>query len=285
MPMTLKLPQDFGSVRLREGGAHRRRKGMFMSLVTPEAVSDLAERFEGEWRHRLPPLGARRGGHAVRRAGRDPCARGLRLGERAAGRAGGRAAHSGACRDGRRHGLGRPPQLATQLLRALRVLGAWRRGAGPLRRAAGIGRLGPGDIASHRDHGGWAFDVKVAAVKLISVLWPTVAVAEFIVFAALALHERPELKDRVREDDGAFLDAFERSGQTASSSAGRPPSTLSPRRRRAAPEPPLPGRGVRHGADRPDRAHAHGRNALRGFRRRTFRCTCPGCRPCREADS
>ena len=63
-------------------------------------------------------------------------------------------------------------------------------------------------VASHRDYGGCPLDVKVAAVKLISVLWPTVAVEEFIVFAALALHERPGLKDRVREDDGAFLDAF-----------------------------------------------------------------------------
>jgi fatty-acid peroxygenase len=46
-------------------------------------------------------------------------------------------------------------------------------------------------IASHRDHDGEFLPEKVAAVELLNVIRPTVAVARFIVFCALALHEYP----------------------------------------------------------------------------------------------
>lgn len=55
MPVTvLKLLQDFGSVQSLEGAAHQHRKRMFLSLVTPEAVTRLSELTEAEWLRRVP---------------------------------------------------------------------------------------------------------------------------------------------------------------------------------------------------------------------------------------
>lgn len=56
-------------------------------------------------------------------------------------------------------------------------------------------------ISWHRDEKGQLLDSKVAAVEVLNLLRPTVAVARFVTFAALALHEHPEWHDRLRQDD------------------------------------------------------------------------------------
>jgi fatty-acid peroxygenase len=62
-------------------------------------------------------------------------------------------------------------------------------------------------ISTYRDQSGRLLDVKSAAVELINLLRPTVANARFIVFAAVALHNHPEWKERLAQDD-TFLAAF-----------------------------------------------------------------------------
>lgn len=67
------------------------------------------------------------------------------------------------------------------------------------------GRLGIADdapaamIASHRDLGGELLPASIAAIELINILRPTLAVANFITFAALALHEHPRWVEIFRE--------------------------------------------------------------------------------------
>lgn len=51
-----------------------------------------------------------------------------------------------------------------------------------------------GAIASYREGDGQLLTVASAAVELINVLRPTVAVARCITFAALALHEHPDAR-------------------------------------------------------------------------------------------
>lgn len=67
-------------------------------------------------------------------------------------------------------------------------------------------------IAWHRDLEGNMLDPHVAAVELINLLRPTVAVANYIVFAALALHNYPlcqtKLKDRLKTSDDDYLTWF-----------------------------------------------------------------------------
>lgn len=56
-------------------------------------------------------------------------------------------------------------------------------------------------IAVHRDRRGELLDPSIAAVELINVLRPTVAIDRFIVFAALSLLEHPEWYERLRTND------------------------------------------------------------------------------------
>ena len=63
-------------------------------------------------------------------------------------------------------------------------------------------------IVEHRDVNGKDLDTNIAAVELLNVLRPTVAIDRFIVFAALALHERPDWAVRLRDGSDADLEAF-----------------------------------------------------------------------------
>jgi fatty-acid peroxygenase len=63
-------------------------------------------------------------------------------------------------------------------------------------------------IAEHTGATGEPLDEHVAAVELINVLRPTVAVCWFVTFAAHALHLWPEHRDRLRDGDPAYAEAF-----------------------------------------------------------------------------
>ncbi|MFB9202392.1 cytochrome P450 [Nonomuraea spiralis] len=65
-----------------------------------------------------------------------------------------------------------------------------------------------GLIARYRDPGGALLPVRTAAVELHNVLRPTVAVARFVTFAAMALHANPEHYERIREGDEPFVEHF-----------------------------------------------------------------------------
>jgi fatty-acid peroxygenase len=68
-------------------------------------------------------------------------------------------------------------------------------------------------MAHHRDADGRPLDARLAAVELINVVRPTVAISWFITFAAGALHDHPHMRDRlarepVGTDAGAYADQF-----------------------------------------------------------------------------
>ncbi|WP_217914535.1 cytochrome P450 [Miltoncostaea marina] len=91
-------------------------------------------------------------------------------------------------------------------LRGRRGRGRAERWAARLVRRARRGRLAvePGTalhlLAGHRDPGGRLLPPRVAAVELLNLLRPTVAVDRFVVFCALALVEHPEWRERLRDD-------------------------------------------------------------------------------------
>lgn len=64
-------------------------------------------------------------------------------------------------------------------------------------------------IAAYRDTDGRLLPPEVAGVELLNVLRPTVAVARFVVFAAMALHGNPQWRDRLAaDDDPGLMEAF-----------------------------------------------------------------------------
>lgn len=52
----------------------------------------------------------------------------------------------------------------------------------------------------HKDHEDKFLDKKIAAVEILNILRPTVAIARFIIFEALALHENPEYLEKLQKD-------------------------------------------------------------------------------------
>lgn len=64
------------------------------------------------------------------------------------------------------------------------------------------------EMAFHREHDGSQLDTQMAAVELINVLRPIVAIATFITFAALALHENPAYKEKLGSGNDHHLEMF-----------------------------------------------------------------------------
>ncbi|MEU8139643.1 cytochrome P450 [Streptodolium elevatio] len=63
-------------------------------------------------------------------------------------------------------------------------------------------------IAKHRDVDGRPLDRHTAAVELLNVIRPTVAISWFIAYAGHALHRWPHLRKRLRHDDTPYAVAF-----------------------------------------------------------------------------
>jgi fatty-acid peroxygenase len=63
-------------------------------------------------------------------------------------------------------------------------------------------------VSRHRDSEGELLEPRVAAVEVLNVVRPTVAISWFVAFAAHALHRWPDNRDRLLSGDSAFATAF-----------------------------------------------------------------------------
>jgi fatty-acid peroxygenase len=199
-----------GAVHLLDGEEHRHRKAMFLSVTAdPAALAALSEIAAERWQ-----AAAGRWEESGRVVLFDQAV--VTLGETAftwAGipikpaKAASRARDLARIVDG--FGSFGPRQLRARLAR-LRAEPWARR----LVREVRAGRLNPpvGSplqvVASHRDLDGEPLDVRTAAVELLNIVRPTVAVAWFVTFAALALHDHPEWRARLAEGKEDLLEAF-----------------------------------------------------------------------------
>lgn len=202
-----------GGVQSLDADAHRQRKAMFLRLLTGEARVRLWREAASQWAACLRRWSDT--GHAVVLDDtrvlltKAVCAwAGVPLDERDAGR---RARHFGAMIDGAggvgpRYWRARWGRLVTE---------AWIAG---LIRDVRKGRLAVAEhlplpvVAWHREPDGKLLDPRTAAVELINTLRPTVAIARYVAFCALALHEHPEWAPRLGEDEAmqAFVDEVRR---------------------------------------------------------------------------
>lgn len=63
-------------------------------------------------------------------------------------------------------------------------------------------------IANHRDLNGNLLDKHTAAVEIINLIRPTVAIARYVIFAALALHEHPEHRQKLQDGEDDYYQWF-----------------------------------------------------------------------------
>jgi fatty-acid peroxygenase len=64
------------------------------------------------------------------------------------------------------------------------------------------------EIAFHNEPDGSLMNARMAAIELINVLRPIVAISTFITFAAVALHKHPECKEKLRGGNRDYLEMF-----------------------------------------------------------------------------
>jgi len=198
-----------GGVQELDGEAHRRRKGMFMGLVTPESVGRLIRMTSDGW------SAYARKWTSMERVVLDDEAREILT--RAV------CAWAGVPLD--EDDFGRRTRQITSLFRNAGSIGPRRWRARWERRSAeawieGVvaairaGRLRPREdsaahvIATHRDLDGAPLAPRVAAVELLNVLRPTVATSVYVVFAAHALHRHPECRAKLQAGGSRYAHAF-----------------------------------------------------------------------------
>ncbi|UEM05435.1 cytochrome P450 [Skermanella rosea] len=205
---TLMLLQDKGSVQALDGEAHHDRKRMFMSLMSPDAVRRMGDALERAWRARLPAW------ERMDRVVLHDEVQGV-LCRAACDWAGvplddaelpERTREFGAMVDGA--GAVGPRNWRGLMLRrrtenwARDLIERVRRGDLPVTPGTALEV-----IARFRGRDGGQLPPDAAAVELLNILRPTVAVHRFVTFAALALHQYPETRGEAAGDD-RYLEMF-----------------------------------------------------------------------------
>lgn len=186
-----------GGVQGMDGEAHRTRKRMFLSLLTQSGVESLVAHAEREWDVRMQQLGDAANEpkdifiHIQEIFCKAVCKwAGVSLKPDEVARM---RTDLGALIDGAGSVGPRYLRSVVARRRAERWCSKWieRTRAGeympPLNSALAV-------ISAHVDQDGQPLDLKIAAVELLNVLRPTVAVAHFALFSALNLRWHPEWK-------------------------------------------------------------------------------------------
>ena len=207
-PTTLSLLQDQGSSLTLTGEAHARRKEMFMALMGPARLEQLVTIFEEEWQARLarwqtmPAVVLQTEAEYI--LCRSACRwAGITLDD---GQANQRATELAAMVEGA--GSIGPRNWKAQLLRQRTE--HWARDL--IRQARSHPRADPATpldvIAHHTALHGHGVDYRTAAVELLNLLRPIVAIARYITYSALALHHHPEYRDRLRQGEEDLAEQF-----------------------------------------------------------------------------
>lgn len=208
-PTALALLQGNGSAQVLDGAMHRVRKAMMMSLQTPASRARLVALAESEWRVRMERWPRLRRLVLIREAQavlcRAACAwAGVPLAsveEEVLRTAEFSAMIDGAGAVGPRNWLGKSLRRHTEQWAREHILAV--RAGRPTDPASPLAV-----IAFHRDADGEVLSNADAAVELLNVLRPVVAVARYIVFGALAMHDHPEWQARLARGDDAALEMF-----------------------------------------------------------------------------
>lgn len=209
-PNTVMLLQDFGSVQLLDGAAHRRRKAMFTRLLLDDGqLAMISSAFERHWQaaeERWRAQGsAKLLDEVVVILGRAACDwTGVPCdecgGDEFARELDDMVENAGKIGPGNWMALRRRAGTEKKIRE---LVERFRSGSLDLAEDAPL-RV----IAEHRDIQGELLDANEVTVEVLNLLRPIVAVSRFIVYAAIALEKHPEWKERFAEGDGEMLRPF-----------------------------------------------------------------------------
>jgi len=194
-----------GGVQGLDGEAHRHRKRMFMQLLDSAAVDEVVRLTEQGWRRAIGEWQARSDielmsevqtilTDSVCRWAGVPLSS-AELPERRDQLA---AMIDGAGGIGARHWAARKARREAEIWLQQLIKQAR---SGELQAAPTTALM---VVAHHRNLDGSRLDSRVAAVELLNLLRPTVAVSYFIIYGALELLAHPQWRERLRSDDAMF---------------------------------------------------------------------------------
>ncbi|MFJ4482894.1 cytochrome P450 [Streptomyces longwoodensis] len=198
-----------GAVHTLDGDAHRARKSLFLPLLHVERIAGLVEEVAAAWDEAVTSWTGRPGvvlfdeaavvltrgvcrwaGVPLRDDEAEPLARDLV------------ALVDGFATAGPRHWRARRAR-GRQEGRLAELVEDVRSGAVTAPADSVLDR-----VARHREASGELLEPGTAAVELLNVIRPTVAVSWFVAFAAHALHRWPLHRERLRAGDAAYAAAF-----------------------------------------------------------------------------
>ncbi|MFD2759952.1 cytochrome P450 [Lentibacillus juripiscarius] len=192
-------------VQTMDDAAHKHRKQLFMSLMTPERLRELKDITAKQWKFAVDSWQQKQKFELFHEAEKVMCRiacewAGVPL---FASELNQRTSDFSAMIDafgavGPRHWSGRTARNRSE--RWIRtIIDQVRNGE----------RTPPEDtalyaMAWHRDLNGNLLDLQVAAVELINILRPIVAIGRYITFGALAMHDFPETKEKLQMGDDDY---------------------------------------------------------------------------------
>ncbi|MFI7606219.1 cytochrome P450 [Micromonospora sp. NPDC049366] len=198
-----------GAVHGLDGEAHRVRKALFVALLIDGSIDDLVRRVAAawdaaarDWAARGPVVLFDEVSRVLTRGVGEWVGLPLRDDELPALAADLVAMVDGFATAGPRHWRARRARTRREEWLAGLIEGV-RRGEAAVPAGSAVRA-----VAEHRDADGSLLDPCTAAVELLNIVRPTVAVSWFVAFTGHALHRWPEHRDRLRAGDGAFAEAY-----------------------------------------------------------------------------
>ncbi|MGX1478517.1 UNVERIFIED_CONTAM: fatty-acid peroxygenase [Streptomyces canus] len=197
-----------GAVHTLDGQPHRVRKDMFLSLLTgPEAVTGVVECVAAVWDEAVESWPDRPSvvlfDEASRVLTRGVCEwAGIHLDDADEVARDLVAMVDGFATPGPRHWRARRARARCEAWLG-RLVEDVREGAATAPAGSVLDA-----VVRHRDADGGFLDPHIAAVELLNVIRPTVAVCWFVAYAGHALRARPDVRERLREDDPSYAVAF-----------------------------------------------------------------------------
>ncbi|WP_065410688.1 cytochrome P450 [Pseudobacillus wudalianchiensis] len=197
------------AIQTLDGEEHKQRKRMFLSMMTPGRLDELAKITREQWRAKIPEWEQRDEIVLFHEAEEIMCRiacqwAGVPITEVEVKQ---RAIDFGTMIDtfasvGERYREGkkarsRSEEWIEKIIKQIRA-----KKLHPLENTAAY------IIAWHRDLKGKLLDDRMAAIELINILRPIVAIGRFVTFGALALRDYPEEREKVKDDQGGYSQLF-----------------------------------------------------------------------------
>ncbi|MFG2291985.1 cytochrome P450 [Streptomyces sp. NPDC048603] len=209
-----------GAVHTLDGSEHRVRKQLFVSLLMPAGnVAALTDRFEAAWAAAVPGWAGRRvvlfdeAGTVLAQAVCDwvglpvPADAAREIAEDCVAMVDGFAT-AGSRHWRARHARRRQEQALARAVLDIRGSGTHADGPFAPSHHHGVERSALTAVALHREADGTLLPPHTAAVELLNLIRPTVALAWYAAFAAHALHRDPAQRDRLRSEGFGYARAF-----------------------------------------------------------------------------